>query len=166
MAMRADGGAAPPASRPPVPPQPPAPPSPAPAPAGDSFYHPPSSSPQPQQNYSGSNDNGGGGGGGGTGGTYNPPDERGPLIKRGFLVYAPTQVDGLKLGIVRATKGTKSGPDPLLQGFALGDEIDERRADKDLEDPGLFHFAVGTALTCNRASLTIGVIIAQQTLRC
>ena len=72
MAMRVDGGAAPPASRPPVPPQPPAPPSPAPAPAGDSFYHPPSYSPQPQQNYSGSNDNGGGGGGG-TGGTYNPP---------------------------------------------------------------------------------------------
>ena len=73
------------------------------------------------------------------------------MIECGFLVYAPTQVDGLKFCIVRAAKGAKTWPNPLLQGFALGDEIDERRADKYLEDPGLFHFAVGTALTRNRA---------------
>ncbi len=91
-------------------------------------------------------------------------DERGALIKRGLLVYAPAKVNGLKLGIVRAAVDTKARPNSLLQGVALGDEIDERRADEDLEDPGLFHFAVGTALTRNRASLAIDVSIAQHAL--
>ena len=86
------------------------------------------------------------------------------MIKRGLLVYAPAKVNGLKLGIVRAAVDTKARPNSLLQGVALGDEIDERRADEDLEDPGLFHFAVGTALTRNRASLAIDVSIAQHAL--